>query len=262
MMDDEIRAVVAQLEARPASAELLVRLASEPDIEVLATRLFAAGLSIGRLAWIVIAIAHDRLGPIGLPLASDPDPVVRAGVFYAWGLSGEGVDAQARFQPPRWRYAWERDPLFVDFLHLGLRDPVARVRDAAARLAYLARAGHHVADALHADLASEEPSPWSAAALGTTTDTHSLVVLRALVEEDDDRLAGMAVHALAARQDGHADAVRATRHPRSHVRWSAAMAIGLIAVDVDPSLLADLDTSVEDVRAAVVHYRARQHSME
>jgi hypothetical protein len=72
----------------------------------------------------------------------------------------------------------------------------------------------------------------------------------------------MAVRGLAARKDGHTDTVRATTHPTPRVRWNAAMAIGMISVDLDPSLLADLDHSFDDVRTAVVHYRARHESTE
>jgi hypothetical protein len=240
----------------------LAQFLEEPALfEKVILQLRAAGLSLDMVAWSVQLVVRENRSGVAFTFATDPSPEVRTALFLAWGGPGEGSgDERERFKPPGAPFDWATDSMFVDLLTLGLNDPAPSVRDAAARLAYLTQSGVHVVDELLADLASPAPSKWSAAALGTARCERSLATLRAVFATADDDLAGCAARGFAARPDARADLFAALRDKRRYVRWSAEVALGMIARGLTDDELAALDRyATYELRTALAHYRANNH---
>ena len=232
----------------------------EADFGPIAQQLGAAGLALEHLAWAAQVAMRENRSVVAFPFATDPDPDRRRQLFLAWGGPGEGAESEARFRAPGPAYEWDRDPLFVDLLHAGLVDVVAGVRDAAARLAHMTLSGHHVVPDLLADLASDAPSRWSAAALGTARDPDTLAVLRRLLDADE-QLAGGVVRALAARPDGRAEFFAALRDPRKHVAWTARCSLGYIATDLTIEEIAAIERNADqETLTALAYYHSRHLS--
>jgi hypothetical protein len=221
-------------------------------------QLLVAGLANDAIAYLSQLLLAPERWSVGVAFATDSRPEVRLALFRAWGGPGEGIDAQARFKPPGPVLEWHSDWTFVELLQIGLADPAVEVRDAAARLAYATQSGALVATELLADLASPQPSVWSAAALGPARDPASLAILRALVRGGDEAFAAAAVRALAGRPDGHGDLVAAARDARTHVRWVAAMSFGMIALGMSADDLAAITRDpTPDLNTALSYYRSR-----
>jgi hypothetical protein len=229
---------------------------SDVSFVALLRQLLYAGRAIDAVAWLLPLVGAPHRIPLAFAFATDLRAEVRAALWRAWGGPGEGVDPESRFKPPGALFPWENEPAFAELVCLGLDDESFAVRDLTARVLYLSRTGGRFTAALVADLRSERPSPWSAAALGTAHDAESRAVLLSLLA--NDALAPAAVRGLAQRADGHAAFIAAFSDVRPSVVWMAEMGLGYLASELNDIELARIQAARSpQISVALSYYRAR-----
>ncbi len=217
----------------------------------------------------LVATRPDAGDAIAFGVVQLPEPLRTELAEELWTSSNVGLrqalytmlaPARLEIQGRAWKALRDRDWRACTAAGLGDEDPTVR-RFAAAMVFAAGDAGPYSHVLLGNLQRADRPERFNILlALGSAKDQASLHALQEAAAGPDVGLATAAIRALAARPDGHADALAPLLVPGSTLRGAAVFGLAQVMEGLTPEQLEQLEqvTAVDaDIREALQHYRSR-----